>query len=194
MYKHKNGITLKKLSEEEIDLLTELKNESWFGPHNIAFVNRADQKKWFDSIDHKKSMFLIAIDESTQEKVGIYKIQNIDWMNRKYDSAHDIFSQHRGKGYGKTVLEAGVDFGFEILNMNRIDTEVLENNFASMKTALYVGYVKEGIKRKAIHKCGEYLDSIVLGILKEDWSILDRVLSYGGACNVSYIPKKSPLC
>ena len=84
-------------------------------------------------------------------------------------------SQHRGKGYGKTVLEAGVDFGFEILNMNRIDTEVLENNFASMKTALYVGYVKEGIKRKAIHKCGEYLDSIVLGILKEDWSILDRV-------------------
>lgn len=190
MYKHKNGITLKKLSEDDLGLLMELKNESWFGTHNIAFVNQTDQKKWFESMDHKKTMMLIAINKDTQEKVGVYKIQNIDWMNRKYDSAHDVFRDHRGNGYGKTVLEAGVDFGFEILNMNRIDTEVLENNVASMKSAIYVGYIKEGIKRKAIHKCGEYLDSVVLGILKEDWLLLDRVKSYGGVCNVSYVPKK----
>jgi RimJ/RimL family protein N-acetyltransferase len=74
--------------------------------------------------------------------------------------------------------------------MNRIDTEVLENNLASYKSALYVGFIQEGIKRKCIHKCGEYLDSNFLGILKDDWKKLDRVNKYGDICNTSYTPKK----
>ena len=189
MYKHKNGITLRKLSKQDLPILTDLKNESWFGTHNIAFVNDTDQENWFNSINWNRSMFLIAVDENTKDSVGLYKIQNIDWLNRKYDSAHDVFSSYRRMGYGKTVLEAGIDFGFEILNMNRIDTEVLENNQASLKTAIYAGYSIEGRKRNAIHKCGEYLDSIVLGILREDWVNLERVKGYQGICNVSYQPK-----
>ena len=136
-----------------------------------------------------ESLILKAIDTKNNEIVGLYKIQNIDWINRKYDSAHDVFINHRGKGYSKPVLEAGVDFGFEVLNMNRIDTEVIENNIASLKSALWVGYIEEGIKRKCIHKCGEYLDSITLGILKDEWVNLSRVKNYQGICNISYLPK-----
>lgn len=191
MYKHKNGIILKKISIEDLELLQYLKNESWFGTHNIVFVNSTDQQKWFSNLDSHKNMFLIAIDSNSGSRIGVYKIQNIDWINRRYDSAHDVFEHERGKGYGKLVLEAGVDFGFEVLNMHRINTEVLENNMASLKNALYVGYVKEGIKRKEIHKCGQYLDSIVLGILKEEWRSLERVKSYGDICNTSYKPKNS---
>ena len=188
MYKHKNGITLLKIERDDIVHLRDLKNESWFGTHNISFVNMEDQNKWFNNLDSSKSLFLKALNKN-DEFVGIYKIQNIDWVNRKYDSAHDILENHRGKGYSKPVLEAGIDFGFEVLNMNRIDTEVLENNIASLKSALWVGFLKEGIKRNSIHKCGEYLDSIFLGILKNEWSELERVKNYKGICNKSYLPK-----
>ena len=191
MYHHKNGIISKKIEKSDLNILKELKNESWFGTHNINFVNDADQEKWFNSLDSNKNLFLIAIDHKNGDKVGLYKIQNIDWVNRKYDSAHDVFSQHRGRGYSKPVLEAGIDFGFEVLNMNRIDTEVLENNIASYKSALYVGFIQEGIKRKSIHKCGQYLDSLFLGILKDDWVSLERVKNYDGVCNHSYIPKNN---
>lgn len=189
MYIHKNGIKLEKIEEHDLPLLQYLKNESWFGTHNISFVNSLDQKKWFESLNPLKSLILKAIDIKTNEVIGLYKIQNIDWFNRKYDSSHDVFENHRGKGYSKPILEAGVDFGFEVLNMNRIDTEVIENNIASLKSALWVGYIEEGKKRKCIHKCGEYLDSIVLGILKDEWVNLDRVKNYQGICNVSYQPK-----
>ena len=190
MYIHKNGIRLVKISKEDLSLLRDLKNESWFGTHNISFVNLTDQEKWFETLNPQKTLILKAI-KSNKEIVGLYKIQNIDWVNRKYDSSHDIFEQHRGYGYSKPVLEAGVHFGFEVLNMNRIDTEVLENNLASLKSALWVGYIKEGLKRKCIHKCGEYLNSIVLGILKEEWLELGRIKNYKGICNVSYQPKNS---
>lgn len=189
MYKHKNGISLKKLEKEDLVLLKNLKNESWFGTHNTTFVNDVDQIRWFESLNSNKNLFLIAYKSDTEERIGLYKIQNIDWVNRKYDSAHDVFETHRGKGYSKPVLEAGVDFGFEVLNMHRIDTEVLENNLASYKTALYVGFIQEGVKRKCIYKCGEYLDSNFLGIISDDWKELERVKNYGRICNISYTPK-----
>lgn len=193
MYKHKNGITLKKLEKEDLGLLKNLKNESWFGTHNTAFVNDADQIRWFESLNSNKNLFLIACKSNTGENIGLYKIQNIDWVNRKYDSAHDVFESYRGQGYSKPVLEAGVDLGFEVLNMHRIDTEVLENNLASYKTALYVGFIQEGVKRKCIYKCGEYLDSNFLGIISDDWKQLERVKNYGGICNISYTPKNNKL-
>ena len=190
MYKHKNGIELRKIRKEDLSMLLELKNESWFGTHSIAILNMTDQENWFNRITNdSKNMVMIAMDTKfvLPTPVGIYKISNIDWINRKYDSAHDVFKEHRGKGYSTPVLEAGVDFGFEVLNMHRIDTEVLTGNI-SMKAALKVGFVVEGTKRKCIHKCGQYLDSTFLGILREEWSELERVKAYGGVCNLSYAP------
>lgn len=190
MYVHKNGIMLVKIEEEDLFLLKELKDESWFGTHNVSIINMHDQKNWFNSLNPSKEIIFKAKKSDTLEDIGLYKISNIDWINRKYHSAHDVFKNHRCKGFGKQILEAGVDFGFEILNMNRIDTEVLENNIASLKIAYYVGFIQEGIKRKCIYKCNEYLDSICLGILKKDWEKLERVTNYNNLCNVSYILKK----
>jgi len=189
MYIHKEGIALRKIEKEDLPLLKELKNESWFGTHNINFLNDLDQQRWFESLNNKTHLILIGIDAKSNERVGLYKIQNIDWYNRTYDSSHDVFKSHRGMGYSKPVLCAGTDFAFEVLNMNRIDGQVLENNLASMKSAEYAGFTKEGIRRKAIYKCGEWLDSIHIGLLKSDWEKLDRIKKYGGICNTSYIPK-----
>lgn len=190
MYIHKNGLTLRKVESSDLPLLKELKNESWFGTHNIVFVNDYDQKKWFENLDSNKQLILIAFETINQEPVGSFKIDNIDWVNRKCSEGHDTFKKQRGKGFGKLILEAGVDFVFEVLNMNRVEAEVLENNIASQKCCSYIEYPKEGVRKKSIHKCGEYLDSIIYGFLKSDWLKTDRVKNkYGGICNKSYIPK-----
>jgi RimJ/RimL family protein N-acetyltransferase len=191
MYIHKEGIALRKIEREDLVLLKELKNESWFGTHNINFLNDLDQERWFESLNNKTHLILIGIDIKSDERVGLYKIQNIDWYNRTYDSSHDVFKSYRGIGYSKPVLCAGTDFAFEVLNMNRIDGQILENNIASIKSAEYAGFIKEGVRRKSIYKCGEWLDSIHIGLLKNDWEKLDRVKGYGGVCNISYTPKNN---
>lgn len=189
MYKHKNGLTLKKIEKEDLEDLKNLKNESWFGTHNITFVNSEDQLKWFNSLNPNKDIILISYDSNTNQKIGLYKVNEIDWVNRKCSEGHDVFESARGLGYGKLLLEAGIDFVFEVLNMQRVEAEVLENNIASQKCCDYVGYTKEGVKRKSIHKCGEYLDSFMYGMLRNEWCELERVKKYGNICNTSYIPK-----
>ena len=85
MYIHKNGIALRKLEKTDLLKLKDLKNESWFGTHNITLVNDYDQEKWFESLNRHTHLILIAIDTKTTDIVGLYKIQNIDWYNRTYD-------------------------------------------------------------------------------------------------------------
>lgn len=175
--------------------LLRLKNESWFGTHTIAILNIDEQARWYESMLNSNKHIVMIAEEKEKNfggvplKIGVYKISNIDWMNQKYDSAYDVFENARGNGFGKKVLEAGVDFGFEILNMHRSDTEVLVNNIASQKCIKFGGFTEEGVKRSCIRKCDEWLDSIVYGLLRDDWRQLKRVKNYNGICNVSYKPK-----
>lgn len=188
MYTHKNGMTLRKMGRQDLKDLKALKDESWFGTHNITIINMDEQEKWYESmIGNPRHMVLIV--EKDGQSIGVYKISNIDWQNGRYDSAHDVFKDFRGKGYGKPLLEAGIDFGFEVLNTHRIDTEVLENNIASQKCAKFVGFQEEGLKRRCVHKCDQWLNSIFYGLLREDWRELDRVKAMGGICNTVYQPK-----
>ena len=118
--------------------------------------------------------------------IGDFKIQNIDWISRIGETGHDVFKDQRNKGYGYKIEEAGVDFCFEILNLHRIECEILQNNYASLLNVYKAGFSKEGNKRKTIYKNGIYLDSVVLGLLKEEWENLDRIKVYKGCCNESY--------
>jgi len=188
MYLHKNSILLRKLEHHDLPSLLALKQESWFGTHNIAIINSSDQERWFEKISTSHTdIYLIAVDYTTGMNVGIYKINNIDWVNHSQDIGLDVYKVHRNQGYGVKVLEAGVDFGFEILNINRINTEILESNVASQKLAAKGGFIREGIKRQCVYKCGNYLDSLLYSMLKEDWLKLERVQEYNGVCNQSYV-------
>ena len=166
-------ITLRKLSKNDLSLLFDLKQESWFGTHHVTIVNETDQEQWFENLDknpHSPSnLFLIA--EYTDESgynipIGLFKITNIDWVNRQADVAWDIFRIHRGKGLGKKLVTTGTRFAFEILNLHRLNAEILYTNEASQKCACAAGYLKEGCKRQAVFKYGIYIDSWMYGIIQ----------------------------
>lgn len=173
-FTHRNGLSLGKAEREDLDLLYNNYGESWKGHHNFAVINRSDQENWYKSLNDR-SLVLIAYDE-TNYPVGLYKMANMDRHNNCYDSGHDVFPDSRGKGLGSQVLMAGVDFGMEIMGFHRINTEVRQDNPASIKNALSVGYIYEGMRRKAVYCQGEYINSLVYGLVREDWLKLTRVM------------------
>jgi RimJ/RimL family protein N-acetyltransferase len=169
----------------------DLKRESWFGTHKTTIINAEDQEEWYESVrkDHTKLILFAYINEFSERAIGLYKLSNIDWISRSADTAHDVFKYRRGEGYGHKVLEAGVDFSFEILNLHRLNTEVLENNLASKRSHELIGWSLEGMRKNAVYKNGIYLNSAIFGLLREDWLSSERVRSYNGVCNYSYTPK-----
>lgn len=166
-------ITFRKADKHDIKNLLELKNESWFGTHTVTFANTISQEKWLEKISLEthcpRDLVLIAnfSDKAlvNDMNVGIFKILNIDWQNRKAEVGWDIYQEYRGKGFGKKVVKAGVDYAFKMLNLRRLDAQILCTNEASIKCAKYAGFIQEGLQKQAIIKNGEYIDNLLFGVM-----------------------------
>jgi|GEM_PF-1812106 len=208
-YTHKNGVSFRKLESSDLEMLKALKDESWFGTVNTTCVNMDDQRKWFEKISNDKScLFFMAfppalpappypwqIVGNTPSPCALFGLTSIDGLNQSCEFTHSVFKERRGQGLGKATLRAGIDMAFEVFNMRRIETWILENNLAEIKTAMSVGFREEGRKREAVYKCGTYFDCVLFGLLEEEWNNTAEVntsrhsAENPGVCNLSYVPK-----
>lgn len=168
---HHDNLILRKLERKHLGRLQDLKNESWFGTHQVSIVNSEDQENWFDSLNSAvncpKNLVLIAeiFTEISSYEFGIVKLLHIDWYNRRAEMGWDVFEDCRSKGYGKKLVQAGVAFAKDVLQLHRLRAEILDTNVASQKCAEHAGFIKEGTEREAILKKGSYVDSHIYGIL-----------------------------
>lgn len=171
------GIKLRKLCKGDLSDLKALKDESWFGTHSVSIVNKCDQYRWFESMDadvtNPRNLILVAhpilAEKYTDHAIGIFKITSIEWVNRTANVAWDLYQPDRGKRLGKPLIKAGVEFCFSLLNLRRLDAEILETNIPSQKCAEAAGFVREGTRRQAVHCRGKedkYVDSHFYGCLR----------------------------
>ena len=194
MYEHKSGIMLRKLKRSDLQQLLRLKNESWWGTHKVLFVNEEDQKKWFDNIPNDQLYMIACFQKTTAlstgiegwswEPAGIAVYTDIDHFNRTLNISGSIFEECRSSsGIVKEAFSAGLDFAFEMLNMRRVQAEVLSCNAAARNLEVnHLGFKVEGTRREAVYKAGVYYDSLMLGLLREEWEQQDRVKEYKGSC------------
>jgi RimJ/RimL family protein N-acetyltransferase len=167
-------IAFRKADRCDIKDLLELKNESWFGTHTVTFANTISQEKWLEkiSLETHCPRDLVLIANCTTEhtvfdggmNIGVFKILNIDWQNRKAEVGWDIYKEYRGKGFGKEIVKTGIDYAFKMLNLRRLDAQILCTNEASIKCAKHAGFALEGVQKQAIFKNGEYIDNLLFGV------------------------------
>lgn len=81
-----------------------------------------------------------------------------------------IHKDHWRKGYTKEALACLLDFGFNNLNLHRIEAGCAVENIASSKTLEKAGFTREGMKRKKLPIRGEWKDNYFYGILEEDFN------------------------
>lgn len=184
MYLHKNGTILRKINHNDLTDLLLLKEESWWGTHTTNMLNMEDQEAWYKSLP-KSTLCVIA--NVGCKNVAIAIISEIDFINRTAKLSGSIYKMFRKDELIKSVSESVIDYCFEMLNLHRLDCEVLETNYGAQKYWInHLKFVVEGRRRKAVYKCGKYYDSIVLGMLRDDWQKHDRVLICNGSCNQSF--------
>jgi len=75
------------------------------------------------------------------------------------------------KGYATEVVKALVTFGFEMMNLNRIEAFVTPGNDASIRVLKKSGFLEEGIVRERDLIKGKLEDGVILAILRRDYDI-----------------------
>jgi [ribosomal protein S5]-alanine N-acetyltransferase len=73
------------------------------------------------------------------------------------------------KGYGSEATRLLVRHGFETLNLHRIWLHVYEYNERGIRAYERVGFQREGVLRQDRFYEGRYWNTLVMGILREEW-------------------------
>ncbi|KAG5642148.1 hypothetical protein DXG03_003552 [Asterophora parasitica] len=73
------------------------------------------------------------------------------------------------KGYGAEATRFLVDYAFKDLGVHRVSLGVLENNQGAFEMYKKVGFVEEGRRRQANWLDGKWHDSILMGIVADEW-------------------------
>ncbi|TCP58290.1 ribosomal-protein-alanine N-acetyltransferase [Tumebacillus sp. BK434] len=77
--------------------------------------------------------------------------------------------QQNGKGYMSEAVRMATEFGFQELNLHRIEAGVMPHNIGSIRVLEKAGFVKEGIARQNVLINGKWEDHQVLAIINENY-------------------------
>ena len=67
------------------------------------------------------------------------------------------------------ALEAVIDFAFNTLELHRIEADVDTENASSLGLLEKLGFRREGLFRERWFVYDEWQDSVMLGLLKQEW-------------------------
>lgn len=164
------------IEEKDLSFVKEIRlNDSTVNSlGTFLFTNDFCQKKWFEKISTAPNeMFLIfevKNENGLWEKIGYIRFGDIDRVNSSICVGADVHMNQRGKGYSKEMYKIIFKLCFEHWNMNRVWLLVLAYNEVALNLYNKMGFVEEGVQRKAIYRDNIYHDYIMMSILKDEYN------------------------
>lgn len=90
--------------------------------------------------------------------LGTISLKNIDKDNYNAELAISFLKKAQGTGAASFALKYILDYGFNVLNLNKIYLNVLSTNYRAKKFYLKNGFKKEGCFVSHIKKGNKYVD------------------------------------
>jgi RimJ/RimL family protein N-acetyltransferase len=120
----------------------------------------------------RKSYAFIVFDKRTNQYAGSTRFYDIQIENASLQLGYTWYGKEfQGTGLNKNCKYLLLEFAFEKLKMERVEFRADNDNLRSINAMKSIGCVVEGILRSNMYKPnGDRRDSIVLSILKNEWS------------------------
>ena len=104
------------------------------------------------------------------DELGDLQLQDRDQRSRVAGVGIGIYDrEYLGKGYGREALGLLVDWAFRIQNYTRLWLSVWATNERAIRCYRAIGFVEEGRLRRQIFVDGQYVDVVLMGLLREEW-------------------------
>lgn len=139
----------------------------------FRFINIEVDEKWYAGYmsNRGNTVRCAIVEEEKDEILGLVSLVCIDYMNQSAEF-HIMIGEkkNQGKGIGTFAVMAMLEHAFFNMNLQRVELTALEDNLRARSLYEKVGFVQEGIKRRAKYKNGKFLDMISYSILKEEYA------------------------
>jgi RimJ/RimL family protein N-acetyltransferase len=166
-------IYLRPLEKEDARVLA-----PWFNDQEVTRtlliyrpVSLVFEESFIEKANQNEAELVLGIAVKVTDKlIGGTGFHHIDFQNRRASFGIAIGDKAEwGKGYGTEATRLMVNHAFATLNLNRVWLNVYEFNRRGIRAYERVGFKQEGILRQDCFREGRYWDSIIMGILREEW-------------------------
>lgn len=100
--------------------------------------------------------------------IGGVTIANVLWDCRCADLGYWVATEHRGRGIAGWAARRMIDYGFQVLKLQRIQLVIRADHIASQRVAEKLGAQFEGVARKRILHRDRSLDARVYAVTQGD--------------------------
>jgi RimJ/RimL family protein N-acetyltransferase len=131
-----------------------------------------DIRRWASTrADTVDRIDLAIVDIETGRWLGEVVVNDWDPDNRSCGFRIAVTADARAKGYGTEATRLIVDHVFDEIDdppVNRVELEVYAFNPRAITVYERVGFRREGVLRQALRWDGEYVDAIMMSIVRSD--------------------------
>ncbi len=161
--------------------------------HDLFLTSSEEDIKAFLGVDekgylhykemHEKGMdthrfslfFFLIIEKGTNKPIGECGYHTWNSTHRRAELFYLLRDEaSKGKGYMKEALPVVISYGFEVLQLHRIEALVGDQNVPSLKLLKGAGFRFEGIMREDYVVDGQNVDSHCYSLLKHEWPAAGR--------------------
>lgn len=101
--------------------------------------------------------------------IGTLGYHNLSRRDHSAEIGYDLSRAHWGKGIMTEAVKALVRYGFEQMNLNRIEATVDSENLRSIRLLERLGFAREGLLREKYYYKGRFHDELIYSLRKRDW-------------------------
>lgn len=167
-----NTIQFSQISDGNEEMLLKWRNSEDVAPYMYSdhVIESGEHQSWFKSITQNEERSIYRLICVNNDPVGLVSITSINHELRSCSWAFYLASPNtRGTGVGQVTEWWAIEYVFNVLNLNRMECEVLVANDSVIRMHESFGFRRESYLRERCWKSGVALDAVGLSLLKRDW-------------------------
>lgn len=169
-------LILRKTIKENIDELFYIELSPnlrrYLGIHKVG-TSLNDNRNYFDFSKYDNLDFYrwSIVEKDTNKLLGCIYLNVHDEKARSYGIDYFIREDSWNKGYATEASKCVLEFAFNKLNINRIESSGAKSNPATLKVMEHIGLKYEGVRKDGIfYYYGGMQDLVLYGITKEEYN------------------------
>jgi RimJ/RimL family protein N-acetyltransferase len=171
----REGLRLRRAEHDDVDFLLELVTHEDVEPY-LAVVRPRDRDGLLDEIDRSQrepdefGRFVLELEEGGEwRRAGV---MGFELSNRRSRIANlgnlAIHPDFRGRRLADDAAQMFQRHLLLELGFHRLQLEIYGFNERAQAHAERAGFVREGVKRKAYERHGDWVDGVLYGLIRED--------------------------
>ena len=127
-----------------------------------------------------EGVILFVIESLEGKNAGGLSFHSRDEKNGTFSFGVAISRPYWGQGYATDAVRILLRYGFWERRYQKCDSACLHTNAASIKLHQKLGFVEEGRQRRQTFYNGEYYDTVLFGLTREEFDAREKGASAGG--------------